>query len=132
MIRRLRMKFVLMNMVFVTALLSAVFAVVIHTTRANLAGDSLRAMRQAAMESRGPESPGGIPGGRGRQEHLPGPAAGVPGLTNAPAFCTIQMLLFPNVKFGNNTFDSSRFARRRKRRQPQNMAHITSDLSVRK
>lgn len=65
MIRRLRMKFVLMNMAFVTALLSAVFAVVIHTTRANLAGDSLRAMRQAAMEPRGPESPGGMPGERG-------------------------------------------------------------------
>ena len=38
------------------------------------------------------------------------------------------MLLFPSLKLGNNEFDSSRFARRCKQRQPQNMAHITSDL----
>ena len=42
------------------------------------------------------------------------------------------LLLFPSLKLGNNTFDLSRFARRCKQRQPQNMAHITSDLSVRK
>ena len=34
--------------------------------------------------------------------------------------------------FGNNTFNLSCFARRCKQRQPQNMAYITSDLSVRK
>ena len=41
-------------------------------------------------------------------------------------------ILFPSLKLGNNTFDASRFARRCKQRQPQNMANITSDLSVRK
>ena len=41
-------------------------------------------------------------------------------------------ILFPSLKLGNNTFDLSRFARRCKQRQPQNMANITSDLSVRK
>ncbi len=41
-------------------------------------------------------------------------------------------ILFSSSKLGNNEFDSSRFARRCKQRQPQNMAHITSDLSVRK
>jgi hypothetical protein len=42
------------------------------------------------------------------------------------------MILFPNLKFENNAFDLSRSARRRKRRQPQSMANITSGLSVRK
>jgi hypothetical protein len=51
---------------------------------------------------------------------------------SARVFPRHAALLFANLKFGNNTFDLSRFARRRKRRQPQNMAHITSDLSVRK
>ena len=41
-------------------------------------------------------------------------------------------ILLLSLKLGNNTFDLSRFARRRKRRQPQNIAHITSDSSVRK
>ena len=44
----------------------------------------------------------------------------------------IEHILFPGLKLGNNTFDASRFARRCKQRQPQNMANITSDLSVRK
>jgi hypothetical protein len=43
-----------------------------------------------------------------------------------------EKILFPSLKLGNNKFDSSRFARRCKQRQPQNMAHITSGLSVRK
>ena len=43
-----------------------------------------------------------------------------------------KQVLFPSLKLGNNTFDASRFARRCKQRQPQNMANITSDLSVRK
>ena len=53
MIRRLRIKFVLMNMVFVTLLLAAVFAVVIQTTRSGLARDTMQAMEQAAMEPLG-------------------------------------------------------------------------------
>ena len=43
-----------------------------------------------------------------------------------------KQVLFPSLKLGNNTFGASRFARRCKQRQPQNMANITSDLSVRK
>lgn len=58
MIRRLRIKFVLMNMVFVTLLLLAVFAVVIETTRSSLIRDALQAMEQAAMEPMGPGRPG--------------------------------------------------------------------------
>ena len=58
MIRRLRMKFVLMNMVFVTLLLSAVFAVVIQTTRTSLARDTMQAMEQAAIKLLGPGHPG--------------------------------------------------------------------------
>ena len=68
MIRRLRLKFVLMNMAFVTVLLGAVFAVVLHTTRNELAQASLRAMEQAALESLGP----------GRPERLPGEPGGTP------------------------------------------------------
>ena len=62
MIRRLRIKFVLMNMAFVTAVLAAALAVVIHTTRTGLAEESLRAMRQAAMEPARPGLPGRMPG----------------------------------------------------------------------
>ena len=58
MIRRLRMKFVLMNMVFVTLLLSAVFAVVIQTTRISLARDTMQATEQAAIKPLGPGHPG--------------------------------------------------------------------------
>lgn len=65
MIRRLRIKFVLMNMAFVTAVLAAALAVVIHTTRTGLAEESLRAMRQAAMEPARPGLPGRMPGERG-------------------------------------------------------------------
>ena len=43
-----------------------------------------------------------------------------------------KQVLFPSLKLGNNTFDASCFARRCKQRQPQNMANITSGLSVRK
>ena len=46
MIRRLRLKFVLMNMAFVTALLAAVFGLVLHTTRNELAQASLRALEE--------------------------------------------------------------------------------------
>lgn len=68
MIRRLRLKFVLMNMAFVTVLLGAVFAVVLHTTRNELAQASLRALEQAALESLGP----------GRPERRPGEPGGTP------------------------------------------------------
>lgn len=64
MIRRLRMKFVWMNMIFVTALLAAVFAVVLHSTRTSLAAESFRAMEQAAQEPAAPDRPGQRPDGR--------------------------------------------------------------------
>jgi hypothetical protein len=70
MIRRLRLKFVLMNMAFVSVLLAAVFAVVLHNTQNQLAQASLRALEQAALEHLGPVrpdrrpgEPGGIPSG---------------------------------------------------------------------
>ena len=62
MIRRLRLKFVLMNMAFVTALLAAVFGLVLHTTRNELAQASLRALEEAALEHLGPVPPDRRPG----------------------------------------------------------------------
>jgi hypothetical protein len=47
-------------------------------------------------------------------------------------FYESEQVLFPSLKLGNKTFDASRFARRCKQRQPQNMSNIPSDLSVRK
>ncbi len=66
MIRRLRLKFVLMNMAFVTALLAAVFSLVLHTTRNELAQAGLRALEQAALEHLGPVRPDRRPGEPGR------------------------------------------------------------------
>lgn len=62
MIRRLRLKFVLMNMAFVSVLLAAVFAVVLHNTQNQLAQASLRALEQAALEHLGPVRPDRRPG----------------------------------------------------------------------
>jgi len=44
----------------------------------------------------------------------------------------LHAIIISELKLGNNKFNSSRFARRCKQRQPQNMANITSDLLVRK
>jgi hypothetical protein len=46
--------------------------------------------------------------------------------------CYLSMILFPNEKFENNTFDLSRFARRRYGGSRKTWHIITSDLSVRK
>ena len=52
MIRRLRLKFVLMNMAFVSVLLAAVFAVVLRTTQDQLAQASLaRAMNRLRVKA---------------------------------------------------------------------------------
>ena len=48
MIRRLKLRFVLINMAFVTVMLCAIFATVIGLTQANLEADSLRMMRSVA------------------------------------------------------------------------------------
>ena len=57
MIRRLRIKFVCINMVLVTAMLWAILAVVLHSTQAGLASESMRAMEAAALP--GPQRPAG-------------------------------------------------------------------------
>lgn len=62
MIRRLRIKFVCVNMALVTAMLCAILAVVLHTTRAGLAAESMRAMEAAAVDPPGAGRPG-APGG---------------------------------------------------------------------
>lgn len=67
MIRKLRIKFVLMNMAFVTVLLLVMFAVVVQSTSRDLAEFSLRAMRQAALEPLGP----GRPGQRSEERSIP-------------------------------------------------------------
>ena len=50
MLKRLRLKFVLVNMTIVTAMLCTIFGVVLHTTRANLEEESLRMMTAVAIE----------------------------------------------------------------------------------
>ena len=57
MIRRLRIKFVCINMVLVTAMLWAILAVVLHSTQAGMASESIRAMEAAALP--GPQRPAG-------------------------------------------------------------------------
>lgn len=57
MIRRLRIKFVCINMVLVTAMLWAILAVVLHSTQAGLASESMRVMEAAALP--GPQRPAG-------------------------------------------------------------------------
>lgn len=63
MIRRLRIKFVCVNMALVTAMLCAILAVVLHTTRAGLAAESMRAMQTAALEPPEANRPHSGPGG---------------------------------------------------------------------
>ncbi len=57
MIRRLRIKFVCINMVLVTAMLWAILAVVLHSTQAGMASESMRAMEAAVLP--GPQRPAG-------------------------------------------------------------------------
>lgn len=57
MIRRLRIKFVCINMVLVTAMLWAILAVVLRSTQAGLASESMRVMEAAALP--GPQRPAG-------------------------------------------------------------------------
>ena len=53
MIRRLRVKFVCVNMAIALGMLCAIFATVLHFTRLSLASESLRAMEEAAVEPMG-------------------------------------------------------------------------------
>lgn len=63
MIRRLRVKFVCVNMAIALGMLCAIFATVLHFTRLSLASESLRAMEEAAVEPMGLRRPGeaGLP-----------------------------------------------------------------------
>ena len=63
MIRRLRIRFVCVNMAIVTGMLCLVLALVLHSTRAGLAAESMRAMQSAALEPPGLTRPGQGPGG---------------------------------------------------------------------
>ena len=58
MIRRLRVKFVCVNMAIALGMLCAIFATVLHFTRLSLASESLRAMEEAAVEPMGLRRPG--------------------------------------------------------------------------
>ena len=49
MIRRLRVKFVCVNMAIALGMLCAIFATVLHFTRLSLASESLRAMEEASV-----------------------------------------------------------------------------------
>ena len=64
MIRRLRIKFVCINMTIVTIMLCAIFGLVIHFTSANLEKESIRMMQSAALVPRRLGVPGqGAPAG---------------------------------------------------------------------
>ena len=58
MIRRLRVKFVCVNMAIALGMLCAIFATVLHFTRLSLASESLRSMEEAAVEPMGLRRPG--------------------------------------------------------------------------
>ena len=61
MIKRLKLKFICINMVIVTAMLLVIFSTVLHLTQANLEQQSER-MLQSVLESRGHPRPGELSG----------------------------------------------------------------------
>ena len=61
MIKRLKLKFICINMVIVTAMLLVIFGTVLHFTQANLEQQSER-MLQSVLESRGHPRPGELSG----------------------------------------------------------------------
>ena len=61
MIKRLKLKFICINMVIVTAMLLVIFGTVLHFTQANLAQQSER-MMQSVLENRGHPRPGELSG----------------------------------------------------------------------
>jgi len=58
MIRRLRIKFVVINMTIVTIMLCIIFGMVLHFTRANLEKESMEMLQTVALEAFKPEIPG--------------------------------------------------------------------------
>ena len=67
MIRKLRFKFVPINMSIVTAMLCVIFGLVFHFTRASLEADSISMMQEIAANP----FRLGIPGSRGRRDGCP-------------------------------------------------------------
>ena len=63
MIKRLRIKFVCINMVIVTAMLCVIFGLVLHFTSASMERDSVEMMQAVAMSAHKPGAPG---------KHVPG------------------------------------------------------------
>lgn len=61
MIRRLRLKFICVNMLIVTVMLSAVFGLVYHFTRTGLETQSLAMLQSVAEDSFHPNRPGELP-----------------------------------------------------------------------
>lgn len=67
MLKRLRIKFICINMLIVTAMLCVIFGMVFHFTRQNLESESLRLMQTIAAEPRHAGRPDRRPG----EVHLP-------------------------------------------------------------
>ena len=63
MIKRLRIKFVCINMVIVTAMLCVIFGLVLHFTSTSMERDSFEMMQSVAMASHKPGAP---------SKHVPG------------------------------------------------------------
>jgi len=61
MLKRLRLKFILINMAIVTIMLCAIFGVVLQTTQRNLERESIRMMQMVAGEPARPGRPGDVP-----------------------------------------------------------------------
>lgn len=61
MLRRLRVKFVCINMLLVTVMLAVIFGLILHSTARNLEEASIRMMQSAAAEPMPPKRPGEPP-----------------------------------------------------------------------
>ena len=62
MLRKLRIKLVCINMVFLMGMLCVILGVILQFTRSNLEGESLQMMQAAAVRPVGPHIPDGPPG----------------------------------------------------------------------
>ena len=67
MIRRLRVKFICINMAIVTVMLLVIFGMVLHFTHDNLEQQSIRVMQSVMEDHAAPDRPGEFP----RQAQLP-------------------------------------------------------------
>ena len=71
MLRRLRIKFICINMLIVTAMLCVIFGMVFHFTRQSLAAESLQLLQSLAEERPRPGRPDQRPGERPMELRLP-------------------------------------------------------------